>query len=130
MRLIPTVLLCVALAVPAVAKPALRDVKEIDDTLMQIAIADEIRKSCSDISARMLRALGQVNALESKAKTLGYSDQEIDDYVTSKAEKKRMRAKAEAWLASQGVNAKDKKALCAFGHAQIDKKTYIGSLLH
>ncbi|WP_425070419.1 DUF5333 domain-containing protein [Sagittula sp. S175] len=130
MRLIPTVILCLAIAAPAMAKPALREVKEIDDTLMQIAIADEIRKSCDDIGARMLRALGQVSSLKSKAQSLGYSSAEIDEYVTSKAEKKRMRSKAEAWLASQGVNAKDDAALCAFGHAQIDKKTYIGSLLH
>ena len=139
MRLIPTspvssrligAILAVSLgATAAMAKPPLRDVKEIDDTLMQIAIADEIRKTCDDISARMIRGLAQVNALESKAKSLGYSKDEIDDYVTSKSEKKRMRSKAEAWLASQGVNAKDDKALCAFGHAQIDKATYIGSLL-
>lgn len=135
MRLIPTILTCAALAAPmaaptnALALPPLREVKEIDDTLMQIAIADEIRKTCGDISARMIRALAQINALESKAKKLGYSDSEIDDYVTSKSEKKRMRSKAEAWLTSQGVNSKDDKALCAFGKTQIAKDTYIGSLL-
>lgn len=130
MRLIPAVLITLALTAPAQANPALRDVPEIDDTLMQIAIADEIRKSCDDISARMIRALAQVNQLQSKAKALGYSAEEIDDYVSSKAEKSRMRAKAEAWLAAQGVNAKDEAALCAFGRSQIAQQTYIGSLLY
>lgn len=129
MRLLSIALICISLAAPAMAKPHLREVKEIDDALMQIAIADEIRKTCSGINARLIRALGQINQLEAKARSLGYSDGEIDDYVTSKSEKRRMRGKAEAWLAGQGVNAKDDKALCAFGEAQIQRKTYIGSLL-
>lgn len=129
MRLLTTGILCLCLATPVAAKPHLRDVAEIDDTLMQIAIADEIRKTCDGISARMIRGLAQINSLESRAKALGYSKSEIDAYVTSKSEKRRMRAKAESWLASQGVKANDDKALCAFGRAQMDRKTYIGSLL-
>lgn len=129
MRLIPVLTLCLALAAPAFAKPHLREVPEIDDTLMQIAIADEIRKTCDDINARMIRAFAQVTQLESRAKSLGYSSDEIDDYVSSKSEKRRMREKASGWLAAQGVKADDDKALCAFGKAQIKNDTYIGSLL-
>ena len=133
MRLIPSILFGLTLSAvtvsPVLAKPHLREVREIDDVLMQIAIADEIRKTCDGISARMIRGLAQVNKLESRARDLGYSDQEIDAYVTSKSEKKRMRGKAEGWLASQGVNAKDSKALCKFGKQQMKSGTYIGSLL-
>ena len=129
MRLIPTLTLCIALATPVLAKPHLREVKEIDDTLMQIAIAAEIRKTCDGINARMIRAFAQVTQLESRAKSMGYSKDEIDDYVSSKSEKRRMRDKASAWLASQGVDAKDDAALCGFGKDQIKKDTYIGSLL-
>lgn len=129
MRLFPTLLLCAALAVPAAAKSALRDVPEIDDGLMAIAIADEIRKSCDGLSARMIRAFSTLNALKKRAQKLGYSDDEIESYVTSKAEKRRMRSKAEAYLASKGVVANDKAALCAFGKSELAAGTAIGRLL-
>ena len=129
MRLIPSVLILALLASAAVAKPPLREVREIDDQLMMIAIADEIRKTCSDIDARFLRGIAELNGLKSKAKSLGYSSEEIDEYATSKSEKARMRTKAETWLASQGVNVSDKAELCSFGKAQMAGGTYIGSLL-
>ncbi|WP_419409073.1 DUF5333 domain-containing protein [Primorskyibacter sp. 2E107] len=134
MRLIPKRAVALALgavmaAGPLAAKPALRDVAEIDNALMAIAIADEIRKTCDDINARMIKAYTTINALKSRAGALGYSDDEIEDYVTSKDEKARMRAKATAYLASQGVNAGDGASLCAFGETQIDKGTAIGVLL-
>jgi hypothetical protein len=125
-----SLLLCLA-AAPAVveAKPPLRDVAEIDDSLMAIAIADEIRKTCDDISARMIRALSTINGLKSRARELGYSDAEIENYVTSKSEKRRMRAKATAYLQAQGVADRSPESLCRFGAAQIKSGTEIGRLL-
>ena len=128
-NLIPTLILCAGLALPAAAKPALRDVAEIDNGLMAIAIADEIRKSCEGISARMIRAYSTINALKSRAEALGYTEAEIEDYVTSKSEKDRMRAKATRYLASKGVNAGDTAALCAFGKSEIAADSAIGRLL-
>ena len=84
MRLIPSVLILALLASAAVAKPPLREVRDIDDQLMMIAIADEIRKTCSDIDARLLRGIAELNGLKSKAKSLGYSSEEIDEYATSR----------------------------------------------
>ena len=129
MRLL-TYVLCLALtAVPALARPPLRDVPEIDNGLMAVAIADEIRKTCDGIDARMFKALSTLSSLKRMARARGYSDAEIDDYVTSKAEKARMRAKAEAYLASRGVSAKDRTALCAFGRAEMAAGSAIGQLL-
>lgn len=116
-------------AAPVLAKPALRDVAEIDNGLMAIAIADEIRKTCDDIDARMIRALAYLSQLKSKARSLGYSDDEIDDYVTSKAEKARMRTKAESYLSARGVVPSDTASLCAFGKAEIDRGSVIGQFL-
>ena len=124
-----SVMLVLTAALPAEAKPPLRDVAEIDDTLMAIAIADEIRKNCDGISARMFRALGTINGLKTRARDLGYSDDEIDEYVTSKSEKRRMRDKANAYLAGQGVSAGDLGQLCQFGRQQISKGGDIGRLL-
>lgn len=129
MRLIPAALILAALATQVQAKPPLRDVPQIDNGLMAIAIADEIRKTCDGIEPRMIRALSQLNTLKSMAKDMGYSNAEIDDYVTSKAEKNRMRNKAEAYLASQGVKPKDRAALCAYGKADIARGGPVGTFL-
>ncbi|KUF09081.1 DUF5333 domain-containing protein [Pseudoponticoccus marisrubri] len=129
MRLIPALALLIALAAPAAAKPPLSQVRAIDDALMAIAIADEIRKTCDGINARMIRAMSRINSLRAEAKALGYTNDEIDAYTSSKAEKKRMRSKAEAYLASQGVDARDEAALCRFGRDEIARNTAIGSLL-
>lgn len=129
MRLALTSILLAGLAMPTLAKPPLRDVTEIDDALMQVAIADEIRKTCEGIDARMWRALLTLRGLKAEARDRGYSEDEIEAYVTSKSEKARMRAKAEDWLAGQGVAADDAAALCAFGKAQMRADTGIGRLL-
>ena len=78
MRLILTLILSTALVTPAVAKPPLREVAEIDDALMMIAIANEIREECDDISARMIRAMMTINDLRGRAQSLGYTDDEIE----------------------------------------------------
>ncbi|MCC1492310.1 DUF5333 domain-containing protein [Cognatishimia sp. F0-27] len=129
MRLVSLMTLGAFLALPALAKPPLSSVSSIDNGLMAVAIADEIRKTCDGIDARMLRALSTLNALKAEARSLGYSDDEIEDYVTSKNEKRRMRAKAEAYLASQGVDSGDSAALCRFGAAEIARASAIGVLL-
>ncbi|MDU8910557.1 DUF5333 domain-containing protein [Aestuariicoccus sp. MJ-SS9] len=129
MRAIPGIALALVLASGALAKVPLRDVAEIDNSLMAVAIADEIRKTCDGISARMFRALGVLNALKNHARDLGYTDDEIEAYVTSKAEKARMRDKATAYLAERGVVADDKSQLCAFGREEIARGGPIGDLL-
>ena len=117
------------LATSVLAKPPLREVQEIDDAVMVIAIADEIRKSCDDISARLVRAYATLNGLKETARARGYTEDEVEDYVTSKDEKARMRSKAESYLAGQGVRADDTAALCRFGKRQIQSQTEIGRLL-
>lgn len=131
MRLMPSALLCLVLAAPAVAiaKPPLSQVAEIDDGLMAIAIADEIRKRCDDIDARLFKALSVINGLKARARALGYSDDEIEDYVTSGAEKARMAQKATNYLAGRGVSRDDTGQLCAFGAAEIARASAIGVLL-
>lgn len=130
MRMIAATTIALMIATQAVAaKTPLRDVAEIDDRLMAVAIADELRKTCDDIGARMIKAYSYLNALKSRARDLGYSDKEIDAYVTSKSEKKRMRIKAETYLKNLGVEPDNKSSFCAYGRKEISKGTLIGSLL-
>ena len=117
------------LAAPVAAKPPLRDVPAIDDALLDLGIADRIRKNCPDISARMLTAIGYLYGLKDKARDLGYSDAEIEAYVDSDAEKARMKARGAAFVKARGVDTSDPQSYCALGRAEIQKSSRIGSLL-
>lgn len=122
--------LCAAVpAGAAVAKPPLRDVPEIENTLFIVAIADEVSKKCDSISARRMKGFSILLNLRARANQLGYSDAEIRAQVESDAEKKRMRAKGEAYLKSQGVVIGEPETYCAFGRAEIKKTSAIGALL-
>ncbi|AXI46086.1 hypothetical protein C1J03_08685 [Sulfitobacter sp. SK012] len=117
------------LANPVAAKPPLRDVPKIDNALLDLGIADIIRKQCPDISARMLKALNYVWGLKAEAGRLGYTDAEIDAYIDSDAEKTRMRARGDEFFKARGVETSDPQSYCALGRAEIQKSSRIGSLL-
>ncbi|WP_050602766.1 DUF5333 domain-containing protein [Ruegeria sp. 6PALISEP08] len=126
-----TVALAALMAVPvaAEAKPPLRDVKEIDNELYYIAIANEISEFCPSISGRRLKAISVMWGLRSKANELGYSDTEIRSYVESDAEKDRMRAKGEAYLTSNGVSYENPTTFCTLGQKEIQRNSAIGVYL-
>lgn len=113
----------------AFAKPALRDVPEIDDALFDLGVADIIRKNCPDISARMIKAVRYVSKIERKARDLGYSNAEIEAYTDSDADKDRLRQKAAALFQARGVNTSDPQSYCTLGRAEIKNQSRIGSLL-
>lgn len=117
------------LPVAAEAKPPLREVKEIDNELYYIAIANEISEYCPSISGRRLKAISVMWGLRSKANELGYSDTEIRAYVDSDAEKDRMRAKGEAYLSQNGVSYENPKSFCTLGKKEIERNSAIGVYL-
>ncbi len=130
MRNLMMALLCTALMATSVAaKPPLREVAAIDDALLDLGVADIIRKQCPDINARMVKAVSYVWGVKAQAKKLGYSDAEIDAYVDSDAEKARMRARGAAFFKAKGVDTSDPQSYCALGRAEIQKSSRIGSLL-
>lgn len=124
-----SLLACTLAATTAFAKPPLRDVAEIDDPLMMVAIAHEISETCGDIGARIVRGTLRLQELRSRANAMGYSDKEIRAYVKSKSEKRRMRSKAEKYLAGLGVRANDTAELCRFGKMEMQSQSEIGRLL-
>ncbi|MBN8186208.1 DUF5333 domain-containing protein [Salipiger thiooxidans] len=113
----------------AAARPSLGSVKEIHDGLLAVGLADEIRSRCGSISARMIRAYSYLGELKSRARALGYSEDEIEDYVTSKAEKKKYRAEGEAWLKARGVTLGVEADYCRIGRQEIERGSQIGALL-
>ena len=57
------------------------------------------------------------------------SDDEIEDYVTSKDEKKKYRAEGEAWLQARGVTLGEEAGYCRVGREEIERGSQIGALL-
>ena len=128
--MLPVVLGATVLAgAAAAAKPPLSEVPEIENKLFAAAVGWEISEICDDIAARKLKALNEAWALKARANELGYSNDEIRAYMKSKTQKKRMRAKGEAYLKSQGAIYGQPETFCAVGRAEIAKKSAIGALL-
>lgn len=119
----------VAVGTAGQAKQPLREVAAIDDALFDLGIADRIRKNCPSIHARMFRAIKYVRNLEKEARAMGYTQEEIDAYTDSDADKARLRAKAAAFFEDRGVDTSDPESYCALGLEEIQKESRIGSLL-
>ncbi|TNF22003.1 MAG: hypothetical protein EP318_05135 [Rhodobacteraceae bacterium] len=117
------------LAGPALALPPLAQVKSINDGLRSVMIADQIRIVCPSIEARMIAGWSFVRSLQQQARKLGYSEAEIEDFVESKAERKRLEAEASAYMRAGGVKAGQPETYCALGRTEIAKGSQIGALL-
>ena len=129
MMLAGAVAMLMALPAMAAGKPPLRDVPQIDDRMLWVAIAIEISDRCESIDARMMRGLNYLRVLRSEARQLGYSHAEIKAYVDSKAEKDRMRGRGEAYMRARGLNPDSNADLCKLGQAEIAKGSQIGAFL-
>lgn len=122
-------LLTVTLAGASSAKPALKDVAEISEGLIAVAIAYEIGEVCDDITARKLKGISVLFGLKRTASDLGYSSAEIDAYIDDKVEQKRLEGVARARLADMGAAVGQPATYCALGRAEIAKNSAIGVLL-
>jgi len=132
MQTMMTAVLCGVLlagAGMAAAQPPLREVDEIDDNMMWVAIAYEISDECAEIDARIFKGLAYLNELRRKALELGYSSDEIKAYHGSDAEKARMRRKGEAYMRARGLDPGRTEDICALGHAEIARNSMIGTFL-
>lgn len=116
-------------ATAAMAKPALRDVAEIDDQMLRVGLALEISEQCEEIDARTLKGLGFLWSVKRRANALGYTNDEINAYRKSEAEKARIRERGEAYVKSKGLDPTSAADLCKLGKAEIAEGSVIGSLL-
>lgn len=134
MRVLKSLALGAVLAVSAAtaqanAGPGLAAEKEINDGLLVIAVADKIRRECSDISARFLTARSYLGSLKDAAAGKGYTEAQINAYINDDAEKAKMRDRRNAYFKARGASNLDAASLCALGRAEIQKQSQIGLLL-
>lgn len=117
-------------AVPAFAQQApLSQEKYINDRLIAARIADRVRRECPTYGARMVYAWGQARALKRYALGKGYSEAQIDTFLDSKEDKKRIYAVAEDYLKRKGAKKGDAQSFCAIGDQEFASKSYIATFL-
>lgn len=107
----------------------LKDVAEVRNGIIYVGMAYEISEQCDSISARIFRGIGFLQSLKNRARALGYSGEEIDDYVNDPEEKRRLEQIARDQLAALGVIKGQPATYCAVGRAQMDAGTRVGWLL-
>jgi hypothetical protein len=132
MRFLTVLAVVVALATPASAatdRPALGENQPLNDTLLAILVADEIRKQCDSLSGRVLKGIGLLWGIVQDAKELGYNEDEINAYRNSDEAKAVLRARGDAMMAEQNVTYDDPETFCRWGRDEIANETLIGSLL-
>lgn len=117
------------LASAAIAKPSLREVPYVYEGLFDVAVADLIRKGCNDIDGRVFKGISVLRDLQRHAKSLGYSNAEIEAFIESDVEKDRMRARGAEEFAARGMSMDNPDDLCRFGRQEIAEKSTIGVLL-
>ncbi len=134
--LLPAVALCLSAATAAAAAQSQADVNtslrsdpEIYNGLFSMAVADQIRRHCEAIDARMIRAISFARSLERRARALGYSEPQIRAFLDSRDEKDRMRAEVLRYFETRGVREGEPETYCALGRAEIARNSQAGALL-
>lgn len=102
----------------------------ITGDLTAAAVGDAIRKNCSRVTADMFTAWGKAMKLKKYAKSLGASDDDIDNFLHNKDEQNRIRGLRDAYLKKNGVVVGNSESYCKLGDKEIADKSLIGSLLN
>ena len=116
-------------AAPALALVPLHKNPTVVNGFYNIGLADEVRKNCDKIDARMFRAFSYIKSIERFARNAGYSETEIDEFVDNKQEKEKLRTRIRADLAKRGASPKTPEGYCTVGHEEIAKGSAAGRLL-
>lgn len=130
MRTPLALILMVALAIPAIGKTPLRENSTINNQLLVVGLANEIRKRCDSISGRLLKGASKLRSIQKQAIAQGYSKDEIRTYVESDVEKDRMKEIGRVWLANRGASPEEPDTMCRVGREEIAKNSSIGGLLY
>ena len=128
-KLIAIILVSVIGAGSARALTPLHENPTVVNGFYAIGLADEVRKNCSSIAPRMLRAYNYLLALQKYAKDAGYTDEQIKELTDNKAEKERLRAEIRADLSARGATPENPEGYCTVGREEIAKDTAAGRLL-
>ena len=128
-KIVLITVLATLMSAPVSARQPLNENPTVMNGFYQIGLADEVRKNCESISARMFRAWSYLRSLERYAKDEGYSEAEIEELVENRAEKEKLRAQIRADLKVRGASPKHPEGYCTVGREEIAKGSTAGRLL-
>ncbi len=128
-RAVISVVVSLALVSPMHALTPLNQEQHINHSLISAGIADQIRRHCSTVNARMLRALQKANDLEKYARAKGYQEADVKAFLKSPVERKRVEGEIDAFMVNNGVVHGNEATYCSLGRAEIKKGSLIGQLL-
>ena len=114
---------------PAAALEPLSSEAYVNDRLVQARVADMLRRGCPSIDARLIRAFSEARALKRYALDKGYSDAQIEAFLDSKDDRKRIYAAADRYMVENGVVNGQPDTFCRLGRDEIARQTVAGSLL-
>lgn len=134
MKLMKTLTACALAAATFAATPAmslepLAQDKYINDRLIAARIADRIRRECPSYSARMVYAYNQARALKKYARDKGYSEAQIDTFLDSKEDKRRIYGVAEEYLTRKGAVKGNADSFCTVGAQEFANNSYVATFL-
>ena len=113
----------------AEARVALKDDSKIENGLTLFAIGDRLDETCSDISVREFKTKAYALSLFNHARGLGYSASEIDAYLDSEPDKKRIKNRAATYLKSKGADLNSPASICEVGKKEVADQTSVGRYL-
>lgn len=118
-----------AVTATAEARVPLREEPHINGQLLAAQIGDILRKTCPDASARYLVVYGKIQALRAYAGDRGHTADEVGAFLDDRAERQRIRAEAEAYLAAAGVATGDQESYCRVARDEVRRGTVTGEML-
>lgn len=129
-----SVVVAIAVGLPLVAAaqsrlPALAQDPRVQSEFLAGAVGEEIAKNCESLAPRMLVVVRRIMALESHARGMGYTSEDIRALRRSEAARAELRAQRNAYLARRGVVQGQPETYCRLGREEIRNGTLIGSLL-
>ncbi|MCC5969829.1 MAG: DUF5333 domain-containing protein [Pararhodobacter sp.] len=108
---------------------ALRADTEIFNGLFVMGIAHGIRDTCPTIDARMLRANSLALSLYNRARSMGFSRDQIRSFLRDDDHKAELRAIVIEYYNQRGAQVEQPETICALGEAEIAAGTSAGALL-
>ena len=101
---------------------------EITSVLVDNMIVTELTTICPKLAPRPARVKKQAQEMMGVITAKGYGPQDIQS-LQDPAFLARLAAQSEDFFATQGIEKRDTEAMCAFGKAQIAKRTPLGKLM-
>ncbi len=101
----------------------------INEELVAAKAGDILRNTCPEVSARWLVIWDKTWALRQYAVQQGYTEPEVKAFLKDPAQKARIQAEAEAYLARAGARPGDVESYCQVGRDEVARGTLLGQII-